>query len=229
MKATIINLGTLLCIVASSCSTSSNISKCSMPFEDRSEILLSRENTDDGVLLQLETSAPVALRTLLMQGVLLQLHGIGTDTITIAFPSAQDVSDKILHHPGEVKATVQGEREKRPDMRPLVAAINNADVFVFKNSSQPYLLQNGHEVRIDTSNGTLSYSVVVPFDFIVDGDYAITLLSKPTEGMAEQGEFSSQGYVNRSHEDRPQPFGANRNDGNTDPKKTIKIRFDFKQ
>lgn len=228
MKANI-NIILALCFVLliTSCSTSSNISKCTVPFEDRGEITLNRSLVDDGIQLTLETSDPVALRTLLMQGFQLYLYGIKTDTTIVTFPSAKDVGDKIAHHPGEVKATLQGEKEKRPDMRPLVAALNKTDVMVAKNGLHPVLLQEGYEVSINPSNGMLSYSVVVPYNYIIDGSNVVTLLSQPDADMVETGEFSGQRYVNRSTEHRPQPFGVNEKDGNTEQRKTIKIQFNF--
>lgn len=227
MKANI-NIILALCFVLliTSCSTSSNISKCTVPFEDRGEITLNRSLVDDGIQLTLETSDPIALRTLLMQGFQLYLYGIKTDTTIVTFPSAKDVGDKIAHHPGEVKATLQGEKEKRPDMRPLVAALNKADAMVSKNGLHPVSLQEGYEVSINPSNGMLSYSVIVPDSYIIDGSNVVTLLSQPDADMVETGEFSGQ-YANRSTEYRPQPFGVGEKDGNAEQRKTIKIQFDF--
>lgn len=198
-----------------------------MSFEDRGEITLNRADVDDGVQLTLETSDPVALRTLLMQGFQYHLYGINTDTTVVVFPSAKDVENKIAHHPGEVKATIQGEKEKRPDMRPLVTALNKAEVRVSKNGSHPVSLQGGYEVSINPSNGMLSYSVIIPNDYAIDGNYVITLLSQPDADMIETGEFTGQGYTNRSTEYRPQPLGANEKDGNAEQRKTITILFKF--
>lgn len=182
---------------------------------------------DEGLLLVLETSDPVALRTLLMQGFQLRLYGVKTDTVVVSFPSAKDVSDKITHHPGEVKATIQGEREKRPDMRPLVAALNKADVLVSRNGSNAKTLKGGHEVSINPANGMLTYSVMLPDDFVIEGGNTITLLSQPDTSMIENGEFVSRRNTNRSKDDRPQPFGVNAKD-NPAHLRVIKIRFDFK-
>ena len=225
MKTSISILLMLICVITS-CSTTSNISKCSVPFEDRGEITLNRSGVDDGIQLTLETSDPVALRTLLMQGFQLHLYGVEKDTTVVAFPSAKDVGDKIAHHPGEVKATIQGAIEKRPDMRPLVAALNKADVRISKNGLHPVSLQEGYEVSINPSNGMLSYSVIVPDSYIIDGSNVVTLLSQPDADMVETGEFSGQ-YANRSTEYRPQPFGVGEKDGNAEQRKTIKILFNF--
>lgn len=226
MKTNTSILLVLICVITA-CSTSSNISKCSVPFEDRGEITLNRSDADDGIQLTLETSDPVALRTLLMQGFQLHLYGVKTDTTVVVFPSAMDVGDKIAHHPGEVKATIQGEREKRPDMRPLVAALNKTQVTVEKNGLHPVSIHEGYEVSINPSNGLLSYSVIIPNDYVIDGNYNITLLSQPDADMIRTGEFARQGYTNRSTETRPQPFGANEKDGNAEQRKTIKILFNF--
>lgn len=218
----------MLLLIVASCSISNNMSKCSMPFEDRGEITLNRAYVDDGTQLILETSDPVALRTLLMQGFQLHLYGVNTDTTIIKFPSAKDVGDKIAHHPGEVKATLQGEREKRPDMRPLVAALNKADVLVSRKDSRAIALQEGHEVSINPSNGMLTYSITISNDFVIEEDFSVTLLSQPDTNMIENGEFASRGYIDRSKDKRPQPFGANSREDDTNHRKTIKILFDFK-
>lgn len=126
----------------------------------------------------------------------------------------------------KVKATIQGEIEKRPDMRPLVAALNKADVRISKNGLHPVSLQEGYEVSINPSNGMLSYSVIVPDSYIIDGSNVVTLFSQPDADMLETGEFSGQ-YANRSTEHRPQPFGVSEKDGNAEQRKTIKIQFDF--
>lgn len=219
----------ILFVVVASCSTTNRTSKCIMTFENRGQILLSRTYADHGIHLTLETSDPIALRTLLMQGFQMQLYGTQTDTVVVAFLSAKDVNDKISHHPGEVKATVQGEKEKRPDMRPLVAAINAADVYVSKKGISPAPLKSNHKVMINPANGTLSYSVVIPYEIIGDGDVSVTLLSRPQTEMVGHDEFYSQGYTSRSAENRPQPFGASRNDGNAGHKKTIRVQFKFNQ
>lgn len=226
MKKAGINILWVLLYIITSCSTSSNISKCTVPFSDKGEITLNRADAENGIHLTLETSDPVALRTLLMQGFQLRLYGVTTDTTIVAFPSAKDVGNKITHHPGEVKATIQGEREKRPDMRPLVAALNKAGVIVSKNGLHPVSLREEHEVSINPSNGMLSYNVIIPNDYVIDGNY-VTLLSQPDADMVENGEFSEQGYANRSMEKRPQPFGVNEKDGNAEQRKTIKIQFNF--
>lgn len=217
----------MLIYVITSCSTSNNISKCSMPFEDRGEITLNRAFVDDGTQLILETSDPVALRTLLMQGFLLQLYGINTDTTIVKFPSAKDVGDKIAHHPGEVKATLQGEKEKRPDMRPLVAALNKANVLVSRKGAKTVALQEGYEVSINPSNGMLTYSITLPDNWGIEGNCSIALLSQPDISMVENGEFASRGYTNRSENKHPQPFGANGRKDDTNHRKTINILFDF--
>lgn len=226
IKINISILLVLICITTS-CSTYNNISKCSVPFENRGEITLCRSAVENGLQLSLKTSDPIALRTLLMQGFQLYLYGIKTDTTIIEIPSAKDVSNKIDHHPGEVKATLQGEKEKRPDMRPLVAALNKLHVIVTKKGLHPVSLQEEFEVSINPSNGMLSYSVIVPYNYFIDDGNVVTLLSQPDADMVETGEFSGQRYTNRSTEHRPQPFGVNEKDGNAEHHKTIKIQFNF--
>ena len=88
-------------------------------------------------------------------------------------------------------------------------------------------MQEGFEVSINPSNGMLSYSVIVPYNYFIDDGNVVTLLSQPDADMVETGEFSGQRYTNRSTEHRPQPFGVNEKDGNAEHHKTIKIQFNF--
>jgi len=204
------------------CSTTNSISRSSVPFGDKGEISMGREENEDGLILTIETADPVALRTLLMQG--FQLHTYNNiDTTTVIFPSAKDVSDKISHHPGEVKATLQNEREKRPDLRPLVSALNNANVLLVYNNDTT-LLQKKHEVKVNPSTGVLSYMFVLPYNRTVDSCFGATLVSKPDVEMLNKKEFDNKNFAKLSIDDRQQPFEVGRNGGN---QKTIVLDFNF--
>lgn len=224
-------LKTVLLIISVCAAFSSSISqqtkKTTVLFENRSEISLQCEGTDGGVQLSLQTADPVALRTLLMQGFQLYVCGATSDTTEVSFPSARTVSSLISHHPGEVKATVQGEREKRPDMRPLVAALNKAAVVISRNGLVCDSLRDGYEVSINPSDGTLSYQIILPENYVAEGKYSIILKSQPDQRVMEDDEFSSQGFIKRSTENRPQPLGANERGGESNQRKKIEIWFDF--
>lgn len=122
------------------------------------------DRVNEGVSLNLCTSDPVTLRALLMQGFELYLCR-ANDTTVVMLPSAYDVSDKIEHHPGEVKATVQNSREKRPDMRPLVAALNEVGYLLSVNNEKRVVLDS-YEVSINPEMGELSYDILVPDQYL---------------------------------------------------------------
>lgn len=215
-----------LLVFITSCATSGNISKCAVPFENRGEISLTKEETDKCIQFTLETSDPVALRTLLMQGFKLNFYGKDkeSDTITIEFPSANDVSDKIDHHPGEVKATLLNEKEKRPDLRPLVSALNEANVTISKRKKISNL-HNAHQVSVDPSTGILSYAFSLTYETIKIPNFSATLISVPKKEIQGKNEFSEQGFTNRSNPNTPQPLGAS--NGKDKPQKEINIDFKF--
>lgn len=210
-----------------SCSTTNNLHRCVRSFDGRGQISLSYEESQYGLNLTLETADPVALRTLLMQGFRLFLPNGENDTLIIVFPSAKSVSNDIEHHPGEVKATLDRDSntEKRPDLRPLVAALNKAEILL--KSSDSITSVPFHQIDINSSTGVLSYKFVIPSEQL-SRDYSSTiiLVSQPDSAMIQQDEFGSRNFKGRSSENRPQPFGVGQQQRNESHKKSIIIEFD---
>lgn len=209
------------------CSSTNNLYQSSVQFEEHGEISLSYEEAENGLCMTLETSDPVALRTLLMQGLTLFIQQGMNDTIMVTFPSAKDVSNDMEHHPGEVKATLSDDKEKRPDIRPLVAALNKAEVFICCNDSIEFA--HFHKIEINASMGNLAYQVIVPYHFMKPDNlgFTVTLLSKPDTAMLQKGEFSSEKFTSRSSENRPQPFGVGQQQTDKSPQRVIRINFTF--
>ena len=216
----------LCCIVClMSCSTTGNFTKCTMKLDGKGEITLKRKEANEAVGFRIETSDPVALRTLMMQGFSLQMLGSKSDTTIIIFPSARDVSNQIEHHPGEVKASLDGDKEKRPDIRPLVTALRNADVRITKTGLRIISVEDNHDVSINPANGVLSYSVEVPCDYMCDGYNVITLLSLPDKNMNVSSEYSAKQNIPTSSPKYIQPFGVNSDKKDDGMRKNIKIDF----
>lgn len=216
----------LSCIVYfTSCSTTGNFTKCTMKLDGKGEITLKRTESNDAVGFRIETSDPVALRTLMMQGFSLQMIGTKSDTTIIIFPSAKDVSNQIEHHPGEVKASLDGNKEKRPDIRPLVTALRNANVHITKTGFRMISVEDNHDVSINPANGVLSYSVEVPCDYMCDGYNVITLLSLPDKNMNVSTEYHAKQNNSASSPKYTQPFGVNSDKEDDGMQKNIKIDF----
>lgn len=213
-----------------SCSSTESFTKCTVELEGKGLITLKRTEEDTGVKFRIETSDPVALRTLMMQGFVLQIIGTLSDTTIadttiITFPSARDVSKQIEHHPGEVKATFDGNKEKRPDIRPLVTALRNADVCISKTGLRMISVHDNNDVSVNPTNGVLSYSVEVPSDYMCDGYNVITLLSLPDKNMRVGTEYSAKQDIPTSSPKNIQPFGVNSDKKDDGMRKNIKIDF----
>ena len=217
----------ILCCIACfmACSPSENFTKCTMKLDGKGEITLKRTEAKDAIGFRIEISDPVALRTLMMQGFSLQMLGTKSDTTIIVFPSAKDVNNQIEHHPGEVKATLDGEKEKRPDIRPLVAALKKADVRVAKSGLRMLSVADNHDVSINPASGVLSYSIEVPCDYICEGYNVVTLLSFPDKDMRASSEYSANPDVPTSIPHTAQPFGVNSDRVDEGMQKHIKIDF----
>lgn len=166
------------------------------------------------------TSDPIALRTFIMQGFSLRLKG--EDTYTIPIPSAKDVSEKVLHHPGEVKATIQGNNEKRPDIRPVLDAINAVEVKVLKKGDAVGIVES-FNVSINPTTGVIMYDILVSRGLITDAPSQIVLFSEPVNSDVEFVGDKSLG----NNETKPQPFGASQPVKSNDKQKKIYIEYSF--
>lgn len=126
--------------------------------------------------ITVSTSDPITLRTFIMQGFTLSLFS-GSNNIFITFPSAKDVEDKVKHHPNEVKASINDNKEKRPDVRPVINAINAGEVIYCVNKN-PSILKT-FMVSIDPSSGLLSYHIDFPKPFRLNLPSVVDLKSSP--------------------------------------------------
>lgn len=174
-------------------------------------------------IVSVSTTDPIALRTLIMQGFTLNMSGVKNYTILI--PSAKDVEGSISHHPGEVKATMQGNQQKRPDIRPVIEALNKVDAQIFANGKKVGSAKSFKTV-IDPSTGTLSYSVTLSKVYGMDLPVNITCTSKP---QLDNDEFQNGNFANRNEGQRPQPFGVGQPQRPNDGQKELTIKYQFSE
>lgn len=189
----------------------------------RGAISISQSYSENELSLSVSTTDPVALRTLIMQGFKLSICMGKADTIYLLYPSAKDVEQSIKHHPGEVKATIKDNHERRPDLRPVIAALNDSKIKLVNGCDTTII--DRLLVNIDTGSGELSYTVSLPCTVVTSKVSTVILHSLPTEQMVNKDEFSSQGYRSYSYESQEQPFGA----GKTikDSYRTINYTYEF--
>lgn len=167
------------------------------------------------------TVDPIVLRTFIMQGFSICFRGQYTYSVKV--PCAKDVEKSISHHPGEVKATMQGDNEKRPDIRPVLEALNKVDVFIYARGKKAGKVKK-FSVSIDPSTGQLLYSVTLPDIYSMNLPVTITLTSRKE---VEEDEIMPGQFQNRNESDRPQPFGVGQPSRPNDSQKELIISYTF--
>jgi len=188
---------------------------------DKSKVSMSYTVDNATNVITVSTSDPVVLRTFIMQGFSLDLSGQYAYTIKV--PSAKDVESKISHHPGEVKATMQGDSEKRPDIRPLLTALNQVDAPIYAKSGKVGKAKR-FQVYLDTETGRMTYKITLSNTYSMDLPVNVTLKSTPIEG---EQEFGNQ-FPNRNEAGRQQPFGVGQPMQPNDGQREMTIQFSFK-
>lgn len=167
------------------------------------------------------TVDPVVLRTFIMQGFSLDFRGQYAYSVKI--PCAKDVEKAISHHPGEVKATMQGDNEKRPDIRPILEALNKVDVFIYAQGKKAGKVKK-FNVNINQETGQLIYTITLPNIYSMDLPVSVTLTSKR---VVEGDEFTPGQFPDRNESDRPQPFGVGQPSRPNDNQKELSISYTF--
>lgn len=167
------------------------------------------------------TVDPVVLRTFIMQGFSLDFRGQYAYSVKI--PCAKDVEKSISHHPSEVKATIQGDNEKRPDIRPILEALNKVDVFIYAQGKKAGKVKK-FNVSINQETGQLIYTITLPNIYSMDLPVSVTLTSKR---VVEGDEFTPGQFSDRNESDRPQPFGIGQPSRPNDNQKELSISYTF--
>lgn len=169
------------------------------------------------------TVNPVVLRTFIMQGFSLDFRGQYAYSVKI--PCAKDVEKAISHHPSEVKATVQGDNEKRPDIRPILESLNKVDVFIYAQGKKAGKVKK-FNVSINQETGQIIYTITLPNIYSMDLPVSVTLTSKR---VVEGDEFTPGQFPDRNESDRPQPFGVGQPSRPNDNQKEISISYTFEK
>lgn len=167
------------------------------------------------------TADPVVLRTFIMQGFSLDFRGQYAYSVKV--PCAKDVEKAISHHPGEVKATMQGANEKRPDIRPVLEALNKVNVFIYAKGKKVGKVKK-FSVSIEPATGQLLYSITLPNIYGMNLPVTITLTSKRE---IEGDEIMPGQFQNRNESDRPQPFGVGQPSRPNDSQKELNISYSY--
>ena len=155
-----------------------------------------------------------------MQGLKITiLDTLKQPAISIELPNAKMVKDKIKHHPNEVKAMHKtGGDEVRPDLLPLISALN--DTCSEANSFDNQSISCSHTIVLDKINGGMTFAVcILPSNSILLQDsILVEVLSSPMETKSKfEGRRLSQ-------ENRMPPGGMGQPPkGNNEQSRTIRI------
>lgn len=131
----------------------------------------------------------------LMQGLILKVADMGaTFMVSTRLPSAQDVKNEVMRHPDEVKAERKDEGEEvRPDLFPLIAALNKKPVHVYVGDSVSFSCD--YQIIINRHQGELVFGVYLPvnvFPRSLSQDYIMVDLSSSHRDNWKQPEFEGR-------------------------------------
>lgn len=155
------------------------------------------------ITFHITTFDPKQQLSFLMQGLTFGLVA-DTDTIFVNFPNAMMVRDKVKRHPNEVKPTFKGDsigEEVRPDLKPLIAALNDTTIFVKRGNSR--LPSKNFTITLDRDTKSVKYSVELPVEYCNTDSVGIVITSSPYN-TPQSVEFQGKG---RSRETRMNPNG----------------------
>lgn len=153
--------------------------------------------------------------TFLMQGLNIQI--IQPDTTTISFPSALLVKDKVKRHPNEVKATLLSqtstrsfERDsanqvRRPDVRPLIAALNDTDAIISHNHI--IMQTTNFNIGIHLEKTVMTFSVSLPSNFIDITNDTISVCISSTPAFKGVKEEYTGNRLSKKHIPTPKGLG----------------------
>lgn len=211
----------ILVLVLNGCSTT----KVLLPSEQsitKSKVEMTYTVDKSTNSIEVSTSDPVVLRTFIMQGFSLTISGQYAYTVNI--PSAKDVESNISHHPGEVKATMQGSAEKRPDIRPVLEALNKVDALIYSLTGEKIGKAKNFSVRINPQTGLLTYKISLSSIYSMNMPVNVTLTSIPVDGGDE---FNTGQFTNRNESNHRQPFGVGQPQRPNDGQREITIAYQF--
>lgn len=150
--------------------------------------------------------------TFLMQGLNIRIEQ--PDTVTLAFPSAPMVKNKVKRHPNEVKAVLESQRKRqsaghdsinhvvRPDVLPLVAALNDTTATITCHGTKK--TTHGFKIDVDREKAVMVFYMKVPACFVDTkaAKMGLSIYSIPADENRQ--EFTGKRL---SGEDSPRPHG----------------------
>lgn len=141
----------------------------------------------DSLNIRLITSDPSFQLSALMQGLHFNLHDSALcQVVEIVLPNAKMVRNKIKHHPNEVKAMhKQAGEEVRPDLLPLISALN--DTCCIATSCEGHPISCSHIISLNKTNGEMTFSLCIlpPNNISLQDSVMVEVQSSPIEMRPE--------------------------------------------
>ena len=166
----------------------------------------------DSVEIQITVYKIETQLTFLMQGLNIRIEQ--PDTVTLSFPSAPMVRNKVKRHPNEVKAVLESQRKRqgaghdsinhvvRPDVLPLVAALNDTTATMSAHGSAE--ASHGFNIDVDRENAVMVFSIKVPACYIDTKEAKLDLCIYSVPVGENMQEFTGKRL---SGENSPRPNG----------------------
>lgn len=166
-------------------------------------------NTDDVDVIVLEKEDSISIKltaskietqlTFLMQG--LNISVLQEDTLTLSFPSALVVRDRVKRHPNEVKAELSSTKGRRigndsinqvirPDVQPLIAALNDTTA-TLKNQSTNIDIRS-FKIEVDVEKEQMTFSIRFSKKYILDNSDELSLSISSIPDDNNRKEFSGR-------------------------------------
>ncbi len=115
----------------------------------------------------------------LMQGLQVNLP---SQHISVMFPSAPMVRNKMKHHPNEVKAMMRKDNanvEVKPDLLPLITALCDTTAIVTDSIGHTKSTTRTFDINLDKVNTKISFSFSVPVVNLDSDTMDIQVMSTP--------------------------------------------------
>lgn len=186
-------------------------------------ITICAREISDSLQISIMTDNPKVQISFLMQGVIVNIEDTtNTNVLSFHLPCAKDVQDIIRHHPNEVKAMYKHNNvEVRPDLQPLISALNEIPAQIDNNDS---IIGNcKHHIYLDKETGSTTFTLYIPVESIsLDKDSLVLLIESYPQFTNGGEEFIGKRL---SMENRMPPRGlGNAPDNRSAIERTIEIR-----
>jgi len=166
-------------------------------------------NTDDVDVIVLENEDSISIKltalkietqlAFLMQG--LNISVLQEDTLTLSFPSALVVRDRVKRHPNEVKAELSSTKDRRigndtinhvvrPDVQPLVAALNDTTAILKHKGTNIYI--RSFKIEVDVEKERMTFTIHFPKKYILDNGEELCLSLSSIPNYNNRKEFSGR-------------------------------------